>query len=214
MFGRFGFQELAKTNIEVLNAAGAPATGGNADSFSAILSGLGGGQDTPLVHFAKVAGLCLASPYGPQVAVIETESVDTHYDQTSRLPALLQDIDNAMGALKTSLGSAWSNTVVLTMTEFGRTAYSNGTFGTDHGTGFAVFVAGGPVIGNRVVVNQGWPGLAQDQLYQMRDLAPTAEFRQVAMGVLMDHMGLSAASLQTVFPNSNGLAPIGGLVSG
>lgn len=181
--------------------------------FSAILKGLGqNNKDSNLVHLAKVAGACLAWPQGPQVAVIETDSVDTHYDQATRLPALLQDLDNAFAAIKTTMGSAWSNTVVLTMTEFGRTAYANGTFGTDHGTGFAVFLAGGPVIGNRVVVDGTWPYL--NAPYQGRDLGFTADFRRVAMSVLVDHMGVSAANLQAVFPDSSNLVPLAGLVSG
>jgi uncharacterized protein (DUF1501 family) len=181
--------------------------------FDTILknAGLGGG-DTNLVHLAKVAGLCVAASNGPQVAVIESESVDTHYDQLGRQPALFLDIDNAFAALKQALGGAWANTVVMTITEFGRTAYENGTQGTDHGTGFAVFLAGGAVAGNQVVVNKAWPGLGQSQLYQGRDLAPTCDFRQVAMSVLADHMGLSSAALQTVFPNNGGLTPLQGLV--
>ena len=59
-----------------------------------------------------------------------------------------------------------------------------------------------------------WPGLTAAQLYQGRDLAPTVDIRSVLMGVLRDHMGLSASGLATVFPNATGVSPMGGLVTG
>ncbi len=186
------------------------------DVFTAILQGQKTSSSSNLVHLAQVAGYCLASPYGPAVAVLQTDSVDTHYEQSTRLPTMLSEIDQALLALKTSLGAAWANTVVLTMTEFGRTAYENGTTGTDHGTGFAVLLAGGAVAGGQVVVQNGWPGLGQSQLFQKRDLAPTCYFQQVAMAVLFDHMGISSSNQETLFPGSTalGLMPLSGLVNG
>jgi uncharacterized protein (DUF1501 family) len=92
------------------------------------------------------------------------------------------------------------------MTEFGRTAYENGTQGTDHGTAFAVLLAGGAVRGGMVMAN--WPGLSSSQLFQGRDLAPTVDFRAIAMGVLISHLGLSPSTQQTVFPGSVGIVPL------
>lgn len=183
------------------------------DIFTAITQGNLSGSGFPLL--AQAAGLCLASPYGPQAAVLQTDSVDTHYNQTGRMAPLLTELDQGLLALKTALGASWANTVVLTMTEFGRTAYENGTAGTDHGTGFAVFLAGGPVIGGRVVVNQGWPGLGQSQLYQQRDLNFTSWFQQVALSVLFGHMGIASSNQEFLFPGSTALGgPLQGLVSG
>jgi uncharacterized protein (DUF1501 family) len=162
---------------------------------------------------AWAAATLLASPNGPRIAAITAPGYDTHNNQITRLNAGLADLDGALQILKTQLGAAWSNTVVMTMTEFGRTAYCNGTAatgGTDHGTAFAVVLAGGAVKGGQVVGT--WPGLSSTQLYQGRDLAPTTDIRSIAMGVLSQHMGLAASSLATVFPGAT-VQPMNGLVS-
>jgi uncharacterized protein (DUF1501 family) len=165
------------------------------------------------VQLGWAAGELLASPTGPRVAAIQTDSFDTHADQVSLLNGMLTDLDNTLLALKTTLGSAWANTVVLTMTEFGRTAAYNGdSGGTDHGTGFAVFLAGGAVAGGKVVTT--WPGLGPWQLYQGRDLAATIDYRSIAMGVLQQHMGIAASEMQMIFPGATGINPLNGLVTG
>jgi len=86
--------------------------------------------------------------------------------------------------------------VILTMSEFGRTARENGTRGTDHGHANAMFVVGGGVRGGKVYGE--WPGLTNDKLYEGRDLALTTDFRDVFGEVASRHLG--NANLQTVFP--------------
>jgi uncharacterized protein (DUF1501 family) len=108
-------------------------------------------------------------------------------------------------ALQAGLGAAWSQTAILVMTEFGRTARINGTNGTDHGTGTVAFLAGGAINGGRVAGT--WPGLAQGQLFENRDLAPTTDLRSVARGLLQAHLGLDDAALARVFPGSQGNMP-------
>jgi uncharacterized protein (DUF1501 family) len=108
---------------------------------------------TDLSHLALIASKLLAGSTGPRVAAMETDNFDSHDDQNDVLPAGLGAVDNALGMMQANLGSAWANTVVLTMTEFGRTAYENGTQGTDHGTAFAVLLAGGAVRGGMVMAN-------------------------------------------------------------
>ena len=76
-----------------------------------------------------------------------------------------------LAALRDGLGAAWADTTVLVATEFGRTVASNGTGGTDHGTGSVAMLLGGAVQGGRVLGD--WPGLAAGALYQGRDLQPT-----------------------------------------
>ncbi len=173
------------------------------------LAGQSGKTASPLQYAMQCAGAFIAAPGGPAVALIQTDSMDTHTSQVSQLQSLLADVDAGMGFLAAAAGSTWANTVVLTVTEFGRTAYMNGCNGTDHGTAFAMFLAGGAVAGGRVIAT--WPGLTTASLYQGRDLAPTTDVRSVIMGVLRDHLGLSAASLATVFPNAS-VSPMGGLV--
>ena len=165
-----------------------------------------------LPTLANLAGSLLASPMGPRIVGLETSSVDTHSSQLSRIGPMLSDIDNALGALKTALGSAWANTVVMTMTEFGRTAYENGTEGSDHGTAFAVLLAGGAVAGGRIIAD--WPGLTTADLYQGRDLAPTVDFRSIALGVLNGHLGIPTSAQEMIFPGSSAIIPLAGLVTG
>jgi uncharacterized protein (DUF1501 family) len=86
----------------------------------------------------------------------------------------------------------------------------NGTMGTDHGTATVAFVLGGAVAGGRVAGT--WPGLGQSQLFENRDLAPTTDLRAVALGMLASHLGLPASVFTGVFPGSDGVTPMGGLI--
>ena len=159
---------------------------------------------------ARSAGEMLAAADGPRIAALEITGWDTHTAQTNRLKGPLTQLDAGLVALKTALGPAWAQTAVLVMTEFGRTARVNGTKGTDHGTGTVAFVVGGAVTGGRVKTT--WPGLGSGQLFENRDLAPTADLRAVAKGMLVSHLGLDANALGRVFPGSNGVGPMAGLI--
>jgi uncharacterized protein (DUF1501 family) len=161
---------------------------------------------------AAAAGRLLAAKDGPRLAALEIGGWDTHTAQPGRLTGPLQQLDAGLVALKQGLGDAWSKTVVLTMTEFGRTVRNNGTKGTDHGTGTVAFVLGGDIAGGKVHAN--WPGLAQDRLFENRDLQPTADLRSVAKGLLSQHLGLSNTVLANVFPDSAQATAMHGLVRG
>jgi len=116
-----------------------------------------------------------------------------------------------LNALRTELGDTWKQTVVLVMTEFGRTARMNGTQGTDHGTATIALLAGGAVKGGRVISD--WPGLKPADLYQGRDLEPTADLRAAMKGVLKDQFGLAERVLaESVFPDSSAVKPMKDLV--
>ena len=164
----------------------------------------------PEVTLAAAAGRMLAAPTGPRVAVIEIGGWDTHAAQLIRLKQQLDVLDASIAALHTSLGEAWRNTVVLTVTEFGRTARVNGTKGTDHGTAGMALLMGGAVAGGRVRAD--WPGLGSGRLFEDRDLMPTADVRTIAKGVLANHFGLNAAALQQAFPGSQDAPPMNGLL--
>ena len=141
---------------------------------------------------------------GPAVAVFDTTGWDTHFNEgggQGQLRQRLSALDTALRALKESLGSTWSRTVVLIATEFGRTAAANGTRGTDHGTAAAAILLGGAVHGGRVVSD--WPGLSSRALYQGRDLKATMDLRSVIKTVLRDHLQISTRTLDAqVFPDS------------
>ena len=102
------------------------------------------------------------------------------------------------------LGPLWKDTAVVVVTEFGCTARINGTAGNRPRHGDDCLLAGGAIAGGRVIAD--WPGLKDAQLYQNRDLAPTADLRAALKGVLADHLGLSTAAL--------GHEPMEGLVAG
>jgi uncharacterized protein (DUF1501 family) len=166
---------------------------------------------TPLQIAMRNAGIFIAQSGGPAIAAVECSDADTHILQVSRLQTVLSDFDAGLALLAQGAGSTWANTVVLTITEFGRTAAVNGCTGTDHGTGFAMMLAGGAVAGGKVIAD--WPGLGPSQLYQGRDLAPTTDVRAVIMGVLQYQLGLTSSELATVFPGSGGITPMTGLVN-
>lgn len=147
---------------------------------------------------ARQAGVFLSDPRGPRVAWLEVGGWDTHTQQMGRLGRLLPSLDGALAALRTSLGSHWSTTSVLVMTEFGRSATFNGTGGTDHGTAGVAFLAGGAVAGGRVLTD--WPGLARAQLLDARDLRPTVDIRSLIAPVLQRQLALSTADLQAALP--------------
>ena len=100
-----------------------------------------------------------------------------------QLATRLDDFARAIAALVTDLGDRMEDTVVLTMSEFGRAVSENGNRGTDHGHGNAMMVIGGGVRGGRVYGK--WPGLAVEQRYEGRDLAVTTDFRDV-FGEIVD----------------------------
>jgi uncharacterized protein (DUF1501 family) len=171
------------------------------------------GGETPKNRFAfptlaQAAGRLLAAPDGPRLAALEIGGWDTHTAQLNRLTGPLRQLDEGMLALKAGLGDSWAKTVVLVMTEFGRTVRNNGTGGTDHGTGTVAFLLGGAVSGGKVMAN--WPGL--NNLYENRDLQPTMELRALAKGVLAQHLGLDTPALAAVFPDSVSEAPVRGLL--
>ena len=168
------------------------------------------GDRNAVVNVATAAGRLLAAADGPRVAAMEMGGWDTHAGQMQRLQGPLKQLDAGLAALQQAMGPAWSKTVVLIMTEFGRTVRVNGTGGTDHGTAGVAFLAGGAVAGGRVAGD--WPGLAAGKLFENRDLAPTTDLRSIAMGLLVNHLGLPVEAMAAVFPGNAGLSLHGGLL--
>lgn len=175
----------------------------------------GGGEANFMRRIAEGAARLIAADDGPRIAALAFDGWDTHANEggpSGRLVMLLSGLDGAFEAFEKGLGAAWKDTVIVGITEFGRTARINGTTGTDHGTGTVAFLAGGAVKGGRVIAD--WPGLKDAQLFQNRDLKPTTDLRAVLKGVLADHLGLSARVLaERVFPDTMGVAPMQGLIS-
>ncbi len=140
---------------------------------------------------------------GVQVAFADIGGWDHHVNEGStqgQIANVLSDFSQSIAAFWTDLGDLGEDTVVVTMSEFGRTARENGTRGTDHGHANVMFVLGGPVKGGKVYGR--WPGLDQSQLYEGRDLAVTTDFRLVLSEVVSQYLGNK--DLKTVFPGFEG----------
>jgi uncharacterized protein (DUF1501 family) len=150
-------------------------------------------------YLAAQCGELLNLDESASCAMLELGGWDTHNNQVGRLNRQFKILDEGLAQLKESLGEAWKDTVVLVTTEFGRTVKINGTKGTDHGTGAAMFILGGAVKGKQVLGE--WPGLSDSQLFENRDLMPTTDVRSWKASVLHQHWGLSAEQLLRVFPD-------------
>jgi uncharacterized protein (DUF1501 family) len=185
-------------------------------------SGLTTGQGQPqpaamreFVETAQAAARFLGSADGPRVGVLSYNGWDTHANEGAVRGVLanrLAGLDQAIRAFAEGVGPAWKDTVVVIVTEFGRTARINGTEGTDHGTATVALLIGGGVKGGRVLAD--WPGLAEKALHQGRDLRPTLDLRSVLKGVLHDHLGLTGIALDDrVFPGSAAVPASRGLLS-
>jgi uncharacterized protein (DUF1501 family) len=136
---------------------------------------------------------------GLEIAFADVGGWDTHVNQgaaTGQLAQRLDDFATSIAALVTDLGDRMDDVLILTMSEFGRMARENGNRGTDHGHAGALFVIGGDVKGGKV--HGKWPGLANEQLYEGRDLALTTDFRSVFSEVTARHLG--ATKLEKIFP--------------
>ena len=138
----------------------------------------------------------IKSDAGVEAAFAEVGGWDHHQNEPNQLNNLLRQFGSAISAFCTDMGDRMEDIILVTMSEFGRTAQENGNNGTDHGHGDVMFVVGGPVHGGKVYGR--WPGLEKEQLYEGRDLAVTTDFRTVLSEVLSGHLG--TADLSQVFP--------------
>jgi uncharacterized protein (DUF1501 family) len=126
---------------------------------------------------------------------------DTHVNQGAddgQLANHLRPLGEGLASFVRTLGPAYRDTVILVVSEFGRTMHENGNGGTDHGHGNVMWALGGPIRGGKVYGD--WPGLDGDALYQGRDLAITTDFRTPIAAVLQRHLGLSDQQMARVFP--------------
>jgi uncharacterized protein (DUF1501 family) len=148
----------------------------------------------------EIAALAKAD-VGLEVAFAESTNWDHHANQgaaTGQMANRLDDLARGLAALVHDLGDRMGDTLILTMSEFGRAVTENGSRGTDHGHGNAMLAIGGGVRGGRVYGT--WPGLAPEQRFEGRDLAVTTDFRDVFAEVVVRHLGASPAVAGRVFP--------------
>jgi len=155
----------------------------------------GGAFGSALLQIAQL----IKSDVGLEIAFAELGGWDHHVNEggvQGQLAGLLRRFARGVEAFVRDLGDRMEDVVLVTLSEFGRTAGENGSAGTDHGHAGAMFVIGGPVRGGKLYGD--WPGLEPEQLYEGRDLALTTDFREVMARLLRGHLG--AGRIDTVFP--------------
>jgi uncharacterized protein (DUF1501 family) len=154
---------------------------------------------------ARFAGERLAAE--ARIAAFSIGGWDTHVRQANAINVPLRRLAKAITTLQAAAGPAWERTLVIVMTEFGRTARENGGGGTDHGTGGAALLSGGAVRGGRIYGD--WPGLGEGALYENRDLMPTMDVRCFPGRALEVLFGIDQARVEReIFPGLDlGAAP-------
>jgi len=136
---------------------------------------------------------------GLEVGFTEISGWDHHVNEGStngQIANRLDDFSQGLAALALDLGDRFEDTIILSMSEFGRAVAENGNRGTDHGHGNAMLVLGGNIRGGKVYGR--WPGLLPEQRYEGRDLAVTTDFRDVFGEIVTRHLGVRDP--RTIFP--------------
>jgi len=154
----------------------------------------------------KEVARLIKADIGLEVVGVDLGGWDTHNRQGGVEGGFANNVatlTEAIAAFSNDLGSHLDNTLIMTMSDFGRTAAENGSEGTDHGWANCLFLGGGPVRnatkGKAAGVKTEWPGLAPESLYLKRDLLHTTDFRDVIAEVVKSHLG--NPNLETVLPD-------------
>ncbi len=163
----------------------------------------------PITDFGlalQQVSMLIKADVGLEVAAIDLGGWDTHFAQGSsegQMARLMQDLADGLAAFHKDLRDRMKNITVVTMSEFGRRAAENGSFGTDHGHGSMMMVMGAHVDGGKV--HGAWPGLGEGQLVGPGDLAVTTDYRDVLSEILVKR--LNNPALEEIFPNYKATMP-------
>jgi uncharacterized protein (DUF1501 family) len=166
----------------------------------------------PGVSVREIAGLAAKLLKGDsRIAAYSLYGWDTHFSQAPKLKKALDDLAVSLIALKDGLGDVWAKTVVVAVSEFGRTARFNGSGGSDHGTGGCAILAGGLLANGQggKILGPPWPGLAPSDLYEDRDLMPADDLRRYLGWLLVSLFDLKPAAVEaSIFPGLALAAPL------
>ena len=163
-------------------------------------------------NLKEIAQMIKHPNIGLEIVTIDAGGYDTHSNQgagepTGRLSKKLQEFSTGIAALTTDLGTRMDNVIILTMSEFGRTAKANASKGTDHGNAASWFVIGNKIQGGIYIRDQepggGWPGLADTNLYRGRYLASTVDYRDIFGDILNKHLAHDTSQFGTLLPGHN-----------
>jgi uncharacterized protein (DUF1501 family) len=163
--------------------------------------GQGGELGQSLQQIARL----IKADVGVEAAFAEIGGWDHHQNENNQLSNLLRQFSSALFAFSQDMGDRMEDIVLVTMSEFGRTAQENGNAGTDHGHGDLMMVLGGSVKGGKIYGK--WPGLEKEQLFEGRDLAVTTDYRDVLGELVSGHLGQK--NLAQVFPGYQVGKPLG-----
>jgi uncharacterized protein (DUF1501 family) len=200
-----GFEGMYRTAVDhTLRGVGSEAFEALHTVRAAVPSGpqaleAAGYPKSPLGRRMFEIAALIKADLGLEIAATDAGGWDTHAGQGAakgQLAGRLTDLAQSLAAFAHDLGPRFDDVVVIVLTEFGRTVKQNGTQGTDHGHGAAMFVLGGRVRGKRVYTK--WTGLEEKDLFEGRDLPVTTDFRAPLSLVLREHLGVR--DLATVFP--------------
>ena len=156
---------------------------------------------SPFGNSLKQVAQLMKADLGVEAAFSDIGGWDTHQNQgnvNGQLANRLKEFSESIAAFWKDMGDEAENVTLVTMSEFGRTARQNGTGGTDHGHANVMFVLGGHVKGGKVYGR--WPGLANEQLNEGRDLVVTTDFRRVLGEAAYKTLG--SKDLERVFPGA------------
>jgi uncharacterized protein (DUF1501 family) len=138
----------------------------------------GEAEQTSIDQLARQAGHQMSRADGPRIGLIDDVGYDTHSKEPDHAADKLGEIDKAIQAYAAGVGpDLWAKSLVVTLTEFGRTVAENGAWGTDHGYGTCALVAGGLLKKGGVIAD--WPGLKPNNLFEGRDLQATTDIRSL-----------------------------------
>ena len=190
------------------NSSDKPLETAGKDAFAAMkmIQSLTGGNYTPdnraqyggseLGRNLQQVARLIKADTGVEAAFAEIGGWDHHQNEQQQMPNLLRQFGQALSGFAQDMGDRMEDVVLVTMSEFGRTAQENGDNGTDHGHGSLMMVLGGPIRGGKVYGR--WPGLEKEQLYEGRDLDVTTDFRAVLGELVSGHLGQK--DIAQVFP--------------
>ncbi len=192
-------QALKGTATDAFNAMRTLSSAANQQSYRPA-----NGASYPRTPFGQslqeIARLAKAD-VGLEIAFAESGQWDHHVNEggsTGQIANRLDDFARGIAALAQDLGNRMAETIILSMSEFGRAVSENGNRGTDHGHGNAMMLVGGSVKGG--VIYGEWPGLKPEQRFEGRDLKVTTDFRDVFGEVVMRHLGADEKTAAKVFP--------------
>ena len=161
-------------------------------------------RDNSPEQLAREVAKQMSQVGGPKVGFVEYSGFDTHSRQGGEHgdhAHHLTKLDKIIHSFASYSNEVWNNSIVITVTEFGRTAKENGTKGTDHGAASAIFLAGGLIKSSKVITD--WPGLNKKELFEQRDLRQTTDARDVYGDVIHHAFNISKQNIKdTVFPGT------------